>query len=381
MATSTIVQGLPTDYYAPNYQIEVEGQELDPQSKGDVLDVKVVMDMENLTSFDLTFNNWDDRTLSFKYSDTAQFELGKRVHVKMGYADRMVSMARGVITTMSPKFPESGPPTITVSGLDALVRLRDSKPKEGETKKYVDKADWEIAQEVAKRHGLKTNLTKSGEKHPLVIQEGKDDAIFLMNRAKRIDFDCFIRVDPKTGEDALHFVQPTDKRAGSSTRVWIFEWGKTLINFMPQLTIAKMVTKVTVKGWDPNTKSRISYTAGPSDLPGSGVGGGSSGPEAAEKATPGKEDIIEDQPISTLEEARKLAISLLRERAYGFLTGAGQVIGLPDMRPGDVVDLRGLGSRFSGDDYYVKKVEHALGGSGYLTSFEVRRDRDGKVQA
>jgi len=26
--------GLPTDYYAPDYRIEIEGQELDPKSKG-----------------------------------------------------------------------------------------------------------------------------------------------------------------------------------------------------------------------------------------------------------------------------------------------------------------------------------------------------------
>src|SRR5439155_3374589 len=54
---SQLRSGLPpTDYYAPNFQVEVEGRELDPQTKGDVLDVKVTMDQENLTSFDLTFN-------------------------------------------------------------------------------------------------------------------------------------------------------------------------------------------------------------------------------------------------------------------------------------------------------------------------------------
>ena len=40
--------GLPaTDYYAPNFKVEVEGRELDPESKGDVLDLKVTMDSDN----------------------------------------------------------------------------------------------------------------------------------------------------------------------------------------------------------------------------------------------------------------------------------------------------------------------------------------------
>ena len=40
------------------------------------VDVKVVMDMENMTSCELTVNNWDDRTLDFKYSDSDAFDVG-----------------------------------------------------------------------------------------------------------------------------------------------------------------------------------------------------------------------------------------------------------------------------------------------------------------
>ena len=108
MATTASVRqpGLPAvDYYAPNFKIEVEGRELDPESKGDVLEVKVTMDLENLTSFDLTINNWDDEHFGFKYSDAAIFDVGNRVHVRMGYADDLApvvvflaSPAAGFIT-------------------------------------------------------------------------------------------------------------------------------------------------------------------------------------------------------------------------------------------------------------------------------------------
>jgi len=70
---------------------------------------------------------------------------------------------------------------------------------------------------------------------------------------------------------------------------------------------------------------------------------------------------------------------LLRERAYSYLTGFRQVIGLPGLRPGDNIELQRLGRRFSGE-YYVTKVEHTLGNSGYLTSFEVRSPSDGGTQ-
>jgi phage protein D len=49
------------------------------------------------------------------------------------------------------------------------------------------------------------------------------------------------------------------------------------------------------------------------------------------------------------------------------------------LRPGDNVRLEGLGKRFTAD-YYVKKVEHTLGSSGYLTTFEVRSTYAGGVK-
>src|SRR5262245_66190766 len=108
MAEASVNQdGLPNDYYAPDYRIEIEGQELDPKSKGDILEVKVVMDMENMTSFELNVNNWDDQRFFFKYSDKPDdptqviYDLGNRVHVKMGYAGKLLSMARGQITTLA----------------------------------------------------------------------------------------------------------------------------------------------------------------------------------------------------------------------------------------------------------------------------------------
>jgi len=376
MASLSIrTSGLPsTDYYAPDYKIEVEGQEIDPESKGDVLDLKVTMDLENLTHFEITVNNWDDKQLAFKYSDTTTFDVGNRVHVQMGYAGGLLSMVQGLITTLAPHFPESGPPTLSVSGEDRMVKLKERKPKDGEQKKWVNQADWQIVQDIANRNGLVPKVQQQGEVHDIVIQKNQDDAAFLMERAKRIDFDCFIGVDPDSGQDALYFQSPTDARDGRKVRMYVFEWGKSLINFTPTLTLNRQVGKVTVKGWDPTTKSIIQYTAGPSDLPGSTSG--DNGPSTIQTRFQDREDIVVDQPVTSKQEAKLLATALLRERAYNYITANGQVIGLPDLRPGDNVEIQGVGKRFTGQ-YYVTKVEHALGSSGYLTSFDVRNYVDG----
>lgn len=368
---SQIQSGLPTDYYAPDYLIEVENQALDADTKGDVIDLKVTLAKDAIGSFSLTINNWDDRKLAFKYSDGDAFALGNEIHVKVGYVGNLVSVMRGLITSLSPQFPESGPPTLSVGCQDTLVKLKGRKPKEGEQKKYVDMADWEIAQAVAQRNGLSFRGMHQGPRHPLVMQKNLDDAQFLLERAKRIDYDCFIAVDPDSGTDELRFEKPADGRDGRAIRVYTFEWGKSLMSFSPTLSLAHQVGKVTVRGWDPAKKAAIAYTATKDDLPELPTSGPASGPGTAEQKLDDKQDVVVDRPVASLEEARHLAISLLRERAQLFRTGSGQVIGLPDLRPGDNVELKGLGERFSGT-YEVTKVEHTLGGSGYTTRFDVR---------
>src|SRR3954466_11893735 len=128
----------PPDRYAPEIDVRIEGLEMDPSTKNDIIDIKVNRDIDEMSGFDLTLNNWDDAHLRFKHSDSASFRLGGRVSVRLGYADKLLTVATGTISTLSPKFTDGASPTVQVSGVDGLLRLKDRKPTESETKVYRD---------------------------------------------------------------------------------------------------------------------------------------------------------------------------------------------------------------------------------------------------
>jgi phage protein D len=369
-----IEPGIPPDYYAPNFKVEVEGRELDPEAKGDVLDVKVTMNKKELTGFDITVNNWDHKHFEFKYSDTTIFDVGNRVNVRMGYADKLLFMTSGIISALTPKFPESGSPTLSITGTDAMLKLRDRIPVGADVKKFVDMADWQIAQVIAARNKIDIEVSEIGPRHKEVVQENQDDLKFLMERAKRIDFDCYVGIDEKTGLDKLHFTS----QSGLRKRVYEFEWGKNLISFDSTLSLKNQVSKVTVRGWDPRTKTAISYTAGPDDIP-TKEDAGKTGATIAKERLADKQDVVVDRPVATMQEARQLAISLMRERAQLFVKGKGMAIGLPGLRPGDQVKLTKLGKRFDGI-YDVIGATHTLNNSGYLTEFQVSTASDGGTE-
>jgi len=368
---SELRPGLWRDYYAPEFVVRVDNQALDPTTKGDILQIGVTLDEKQPASFSLTVSDWDDVGLTFKYSSTTMFDPGRRLAIDLGYADRLLRVITGVVTSLSPRFPESGPPTLSVGGQDLMRKMANHQPGDGDRKLYRDKTDAEIAEEIASRWQMRANVDRSGPRHPLVVQR-QDDAVFLMERAKRIDFEFFISLDEASGEEVLNFLQRRDGRDGRPLRVYRFEWGVNLTSFSPRLTTNGQVSQVTVHGWDPRAKRPIVYTARAADLPTSAAGD-RSGPARADRRAA---EVLYDAPVLSLEEARRLATSRLMERANQYTSGAAQIIGLPDLRPDDTVEIAGVGSRFSGR-YHVTKVAHTLGASGFTTSFEVDRPVEG----
>ena len=375
-AGSTLRPGLWRDYYAPDYLVRVDDVVLDPTTKGDILQVTVTLDQQQPGSFSLNISDWDDGALTFKYSSTTKFDPGRVVSIDLGYAGRLVRVMTGVVDSLSPNFPSAGAPTVTVGGTDKMRRMANRQPAPEDRKVYLDKTDGEIAAEVAARWSMRTDIDRDGPRHPVVVQKNQDDATFLMERAKRIDFEFCVTTDKGSGEEVLYFRPRKDGRDATPITVHAFEWGRNLISFAPRLSTAGQVKSVTVRGWDPAAKKPIVYTARSTDLP-SSAGGARSGPAAADAQTA---EVVVDSPVLTLEEARRLAVSRLMERANAFTTGTAQVIGQPDLRPGDNVDIAAVGPRFAGR-YQIKKVTHTLGSAGFSTALELDRGGQGTAGA
>ena len=73
----------------------------------------------------------------------------------------------------------------------------------------------------------------------------------------------------------------------------------------------------------------------------------------------------------TQAEADKRAKAALSERAKQFLTGEGETIGLPEIRPDRNVELANLGSPFS-KIYYIQQATHKIDANGFRTRFKVK---------
>jgi phage protein D len=361
--------GLPGDrhdttFYAPQFKVLVGKKELQ-QETADFLSIQFKDSIKDLSAFELSLNNWDDGAdggvPGFKYSeDETTITLGQQVELWMGYADApaLTRMMIGEITAMDPQFPSSGAPTITIRGLDRLHRWRN-RPHD---KTWKGKTDSEIAEAIATSNGMKAECDSTGPAQAAIPQHNQDDIAFLLERAKRINFEVYVR------DDVLNFKK---SREGQDP-VLTLEWGTSLMSFSPSLTLSKQVSKVTVRAWHPSDGRLIEKTADRSKLNAISSGGKNAGQILDEAFGETKEEIITKEGVLSDEDAQALADSLLKRSSYAFITGNAQTVGIPTLRAGVNVKLAGLGKRFDGP-YYVTESSHKIDGTGYTTSFAVRK--------
>jgi phage protein D len=148
-------------------------------------------------------------------------------------------------------------------------------------------------------------------------------------------------------------------------------YGGSLIEFQPNLTTANQVGEVVVRGWDPIKKEKIEYRATLAELATQGLGSGVA--PGVQKSFEDRKEIVATKVVESRAEARRLAIETLQQIAKGLVTATGSTVGLPLLRAGSVVEVGGLGNRFSGR-YFVTETTHAIGDSGYTTQFGCRRE-------
>lgn len=365
-AAIPIYQG--QEFYVPSFEVKLDGRPPGREVIRDILSVSYKDNVQEIDSFDITINNWDAQTRTFKYSDSDLFDPGKRLELSMGYRDAMRTMLKGEITSLRPSFPAGGGSTLTISGLNILQRFRTQQ----ESRTYVNRTDSQIAEEIGGRLRVDVEAAHASDEPTFeyLIQDNQYDIIFLMERARQAGYDIFVeeRNDGGTVRTVLAY------RASTTVHqpTYRLTYGKSLIEFSPELTTANQVSKVTVRGWDAVNKKEINYTATRGELATKGVGE-AGGQAAIDKSIEAKAEIVASKPVESEAEAQKVALQILEGIAKEMVKGTGSVVGLPDIRAGTVLEIDGLGQRFSGR-YFVVSTTHAIGDSGYTTQFECRRE-------
>jgi phage protein D len=385
--------------YAPNYNLRINNADLTAGLRSSVISVRYQDGINAADRVEVSFANanlrWLQnhiRGLGFQAFPTGvavgpigrldaapegTFDLDNKLSLEMGYApDPLEAMFLGEVTGVNVNFPNSGMPTMTLVAHDYLNRLSRGSYARG----FGPLADALVAIILSAENlliplidpvvmAVSTALTAinvifrgSGTK-----QEGESDLQLLQKIAAQYDADFW--VDGNTLY-LSRFIKEYSPRL-------TLKWGESLLDFSPRVSTVGQVAGVSMKftlrelplsflvtvAWDFDREALVV-----SIVPGEAAAGA--------KAVSGPAFTIIDQPISSPADIANSALVIiheLRNKLNNRLTGSGSAIGDPRIRAGAVIRLEGLGPDFS-NDYRVTSATHTIDGSGYRTSFEVKKE-------
>ncbi len=373
------------DFYAPRFEIKLRGQNLGRAVIRDVLDVSYSDSLDKLDSFEFTLRDWDPVRNEPKYSspfdqsgqlrqledgtNVPHFEPGARVELRLGYygPEEPRLMLTGQVVSLTPSFPSSGNPTMRVRALSLLYTLQRAQvvqPFEGKT-------DSQIAQAIGDELGIEVEIPPGQiaqeTPHEHVLVNNEYPIIFLLGRARRLGYDLYVKLPEGDGEPVLFF-----GRTPATGTVYEITWGRSLSQFTPTLKTKGQVAKVVVRGWNPRAQGRERVITGEATW--ADLGRELPDPQllsAIDSALAQTHEVVVDDPIETQDEAKAKAVGILSDLAGDLITGRGSTVGLPDLRAGRLIVLKGLGLRYTGR-YLVTETTHTMGSGGYQTEFSAR---------
>lgn len=339
------------DFFVPSFKIEIGDMEFTNES-GVVSDLSVSTSLDKANSFSFTLNNlYDLKTLEFEELDWDPLRKEGKVEISMGYDESRKKLLVGTVKSAKPDFPSGGVPSIGVSGFGRIHELMSDKTR----RKFPLNSDTDRVKDsdaVSKIFDEYTSLETVVDETPLNFpriykKEGQTDYAFLKERAKLYNFEVFSQLGTAYFRKSKDDAQPVIQLA----------YGDSLNSFDVNLDQAKDVKEVKIIGSDRRGRNKIEGRADGDD--------------------PKGETVVLRETVESKAEAEQWAKSEVERIRQNKVRGNGETVGIPDLVAGTTIQIDGVTEEFSGL-YYVESADHRISTSGYTTSFQVRKGKEGR---
>lgn len=279
---------------------------------------------------------------------------------------------KGEIVGIEPTYKAQGDSRVVIRAFNKMHRMIRGK----KSKTYQKMSDQDIVSSIVGSHGLSAQCGADPKiKHEHVYQHNQTDLEFIRVRAARLGFAVWC-------EDTKLFFDAPKVDQDSGIELKIEEAAEHHLKaFHARVSAANVVTKVTVRGWDPKKKEEIVGEASAASSKLGSKHAASAAGDLGQAVT-----FTVDHPVYSVEEAKAIAKAKLGEHMMSYLTGEAECRGHGAYKPGIVVKItvnaETRDDRFNGK-YLVHgvthKYTHGTGGNtpgGFVSVLRVSRDAE-----
>lgn len=361
---------MSTENRVPDYKIKINGSEMPQDDRVNVQEITIDLRRQAPASVEIQLNNHQGT-----YDERDDLGPGTQLSVELGYQDDSTTQVfEGELIGTQVRAQQNGPRVFLMRAFDYAHRMtRGRKQRNFNNMKFSD-----LVTTVAQEAGLTPDVQDTQFMREYVVQHNQTNLDFARGMAGWLDYDLCIRhlEDPKK----LRFKAPELGASEAATVVYenpnLPAGELHLKRFDGRQSLARVVSSVVVRGWNPGQKSEFIGRAGADKLYDQMEGASSAIQTVTEKWGETERQIV-DIKVFSQEEADAIAACKINEYARTFMRVDMEVQGSAVFYPGCVVKVQRVGPRYDGK-YFVESVKHTFTSKvgvshGFTTRFVASR--------
>lgn len=348
MSYSTILPGTQkTDLVT--FTIRTNGQEIPKQYQ--VTSVAVRNEVNRIPYARIAIYDGDAAAQDFAISNTDSFTPGSTVQITAGYDSDETAIFSGIIIKHSLKIRNDRSPLLILDCRDTAVKMTIAR----KSKYFYDSKDSDACETVIDGYGIDHDIADTSFEHESIVQYDSTDWDFILSRMEANGLLCLVSAGKITAK----------KPDLSGDTVLDAVFGATMLEFDADLDANNQYGGISGKTWDYSNQEINSVDASEPDFE---ENGNISSTDLSGVLGITEYDLFvgENVPEAELQSWADARLQLAR---LSRCRGRVQFRGYASLNTGDLINIGGVGDRFSGK-VYVSGVRHELTNGGWTTDVQ-----------
>ena len=320
------------------FKVLIDGEEL--SSVYQVKNISIEKEVNRIPFAQLVLFDGEASERDFKLSNEDLLIPGNEIEILAGYHNDEASVFKGIIIKHSLKIRDNSS-VLIVECRDEAVKMTIGR----KSSYFYDATDGAIIEELINNHGLENDVSDTSYEYKELVQYQASDWDFMITRAQANGMLC-------TVQDGKVIIAPPDLEKDPITKVI---YGSSLLNFDAEIDARNQFSTITTYGWNPSDQELVETEA--SD-PGVSLNGNLDSGTLAEVI--GLENLElkhggnnNSTTLQQWSDAKALFQQMSKVR------GSVKFQGIPEVVPGELLELEGVGDRFNGK-IFVSGVRHEI---------------------
>jgi Rhs element Vgr protein len=288
----------------------------------------------------------------FPVSNTDDFKPGNEVRISAGYKDQEETLFEGIVVKHNMKITGENYARLHIECRDKAVAMTVGRKNAN----FIDLRDSEVFTNLVGNYsGLSVSAASTETQHKELVQYYCTDWDFMLSRAEVNG--ALVIVD----DSAIKIGSP----AVNESAVLSVTYGEDLMEFHAEMDARHQYSQVKGACWDPGSQQVLEQSVGPATLNSQGNLSSADlssvlGLDSFKLQTP---VIMDNTALKDWATGQQVKSGLSR------ITGRMKFQGSAKAKPGTLIDLQGVGERFSGS-VFVSAVHHDISDGNWITEAE-----------